>query len=96
MDYDRPGCGVSERRAYSVGVNAVEACREPWEQAAVVLAMRWNPSSQERGPKEGANESSPEASDHPYRVQRHLIVKMMVVRAGRRASYLGAAWDEQP
>jgi hypothetical protein len=28
MGYDRPGCGVSERRAYSVGVNAVEACRE--------------------------------------------------------------------
>jgi hypothetical protein len=50
-----------------------------------VLAMRWNLSSQEREPKEGAagqlpNESSPEASDHPYRVQRHLRAKMMAVR----------------
>jgi hypothetical protein len=66
-----------------------------------VLAMWWNLSPQARGPKEGAsgqrpNESSSEASDHPYRAQRHLIVKMMAVRAGRRASYLGAAWDEQP
>jgi hypothetical protein len=39
--------------------------------------MRWNLSSQEREPKEGAagqrpKESSPEASDHPCRVQRHL------------------------
>jgi hypothetical protein len=42
------------------------------------------------------NESSPEVSDHPYRVQRHLIAKMMAVRAGRRASYLEAARDEQP
>jgi hypothetical protein len=63
--------------------------------------MRWNLSSQERGPKEGAagqrpNESSPEASDHPYRAQRHLRAKMMAVRVGRRASYLGAARDEQP
>jgi hypothetical protein len=52
-------------------------------------------------PKEGAggqrpNESSPEASDPPYQVQRHLIVKMMAVRPGRRASYLEAARDEQP
>jgi hypothetical protein len=66
-----------------------------------VLAMQWNLSSQERGPKEGAagqrpNESSPEASAHPYRVQWHLRVKMMAVRVGRRASYLGAARDEQP
>jgi hypothetical protein len=42
-----------------------------------VLAMRWNLSSQERGPKEGAagqrpKGSSPEASDDPSRVQRHL------------------------
>jgi hypothetical protein len=29
MGYDRTGCGVSERRAYSVGVNEVEAYREP-------------------------------------------------------------------
>jgi hypothetical protein len=50
MGYDRPGSGVSERSAYSVGVNAVEAYREPLEQAAVVLAMRWNLSSQEREP----------------------------------------------
>jgi hypothetical protein len=66
-----------------------------------VLAMRWNLSSQERGTKEAAagqrpNESSPEASDHPYQVQRHLRVKMMAVRVGRRAPYLGAAQDEQP
>jgi hypothetical protein len=52
-------------------------------------------------PKKGAagqlpNESSPEASDHPHRVQRHLRAKMMAVRVGRRASYLGAARDEQP
>jgi hypothetical protein len=52
-------------------------------------------------PKEGAadqrpNESSLEASDHPYRVQRHLIVKMMAVRVGRRAPYLEATRDEQP
>jgi hypothetical protein len=45
-------------------------------------------------PKKGAagqrpNESSPEASDHPYRVQRHLRVKMMAVRVGRRVPYLG-------
>jgi hypothetical protein len=32
MGYGRPGCGVSERSAYSVGVKEVE------EQAAVVLA----------------------------------------------------------
>jgi hypothetical protein len=50
MGYDRPGCGVSDRRAYSVGFNAVEAYRDPYEQAAVVLAMRWNLSSQEREP----------------------------------------------
>jgi hypothetical protein len=42
-------------------------------------------------PKKGAagqlpNENSPEASDQPYRVQRHLRVKMMAVRVGRRAS----------
>jgi hypothetical protein len=66
-----------------------------------VLAMRWNLSSQEREPKKGAagqrpNGSSPEASDHPYRVQRHLRAKMMAVRVGRRASYLGAARNEQP
>jgi hypothetical protein len=52
-------------------------------------------------PKKGAagqrpNESSPEASDHPYRVQRHLRVKMMAVRVGRRAPYLRAARDKQP
>jgi hypothetical protein len=52
-------------------------------------------------PKEGAagqrpSESSPQASDHPYLVQLHLIVKMMVVRVGRRVPYLGAARDKQP
>jgi hypothetical protein len=41
-------------------------------------------------------ESLPEASDHPYRVQRHLIVKMMAVRVGRRVPYLEATRDEQP
>jgi hypothetical protein len=55
-----------------------------------VLAMRWNLSYQEREPKEGAagqlpNEISPEVSDHPYRVQRHLMEKMMAVSAVRRA-----------
>jgi hypothetical protein len=59
-----------------------------------VLAMRWNLSSQEIGPKEGTagqrpNESSPEASDHPYRVQRHLRMNIKAVRVGRRAPYLG-------
>jgi hypothetical protein len=52
-------------------------------------------------PKEAAagqrpNGSSPEASDHPYRIQRHLRVKMFVVRVGRRAPYLRAARNEQP
>jgi hypothetical protein len=52
-------------------------------------------------PKKGAagqrpNESTPEASVHPYRVRRHHRVKMMAVRVGRRAPYLGAARDEQP
>jgi hypothetical protein len=52
-------------------------------------------------PKEGAagqrpSESSPETSDHSYRSQRHLRAKMMAVRFGRRAPYLGAARDEQP
>jgi hypothetical protein len=73
-----------------------------------VLAMWWNLLSQERGLRREQvasfhsvagqlpDESSPEASDHPYRAQRHLIVKMMVVRAGRRAPYLGAARDDQP
>jgi hypothetical protein len=50
MGYDRPGCGVSERSAYSVGVNAVEAYREPQEQAAGVMAMQWHWSTQEREP----------------------------------------------
>jgi hypothetical protein len=50
MIYDRPGCGVSERSAYSVGVNAVEAYREPQEQAAGVLAMQWHQPTQEREP----------------------------------------------
>jgi hypothetical protein len=52
-------------------------------------------------PKEGAagqrsSESSPEASDHSYRAQRHLRAKMMAVRVGRRAPYLEATRDEQP
>jgi hypothetical protein len=51
--------------------------------------------------KEGAagqrqSESSPEASDHSYRVQRHLRSKMMVVHVSRLAPYLEATQDEQP
>jgi hypothetical protein len=37
-----------KRSACSVGVNAVEAYRQPQEQAAGILAMRWRRSSQER------------------------------------------------
>jgi hypothetical protein len=68
-----------------------EACDLP-ESAS----CRRRPSRTSRTcrPNKGAagqlpNESSPEASDHPYRVQRHLRVKMMAVRVGRRAPYLG-------
>jgi hypothetical protein len=45
--------------------------------------------SKKGAPGQLPNESSPEASDHPYRVQRHLRVKMMAVRVNRRAPYLG-------
>jgi hypothetical protein len=43
-----PRRGASERRAYSVGVNAVTAYRKSYEQAAGMLAKRWHRSSQER------------------------------------------------
>jgi hypothetical protein len=39
-----PGRGASDRRAYSVGVNAVEAYRELQEQAAGMLAVLWHRS----------------------------------------------------
>jgi hypothetical protein len=48
----RPGRGASERSAYSVDVSAVEACRQPQEQATGMLAMRCHRSSQERVPTE--------------------------------------------
>jgi hypothetical protein len=91
--------GLRTPKVYLEAASARPAARDLPDSAS----GRRRPSRTSRTcrPKEGAagqrsNESSPEASDHSYRVQRHLRVKMMVVRVGRRAPYLGAAREEQP